>query len=142
MEVLFLYKYKIDTMSTQSDIDGFNRKVTQWAEDTQKDVRAELDALRVVHAKYSRSPVSFKKALKAKLRLRSGEVSSIGISFPRHGVFVHKGVGKGTPVSRIGTTKRKAKPFLNPVLDKNLVRLSEIAADHMGNITVNSIKIK
>jgi hypothetical protein len=57
-------------------------------------------------------------------------------------VFVHKGVGRGTKISQVGSTKRKAKPWLNPIIDRNLDRLADIVADHHGTLIVNALMIR
>jgi hypothetical protein len=101
-----------------------------------------MDALGIVHRSYSTSPVPAKKALRTGLRKKYGIVNRIGFRIPRHMVFVHKGVGRGTKISQAGSTNRKVKPFLNPVIDRNLDQLATIVADHGGTLIVNALMIR
>lgn len=79
--------------------------------------------------------------LKKGLRWRSGKyfdlVNRVSYYFPRHGVFVEKGAGRGYPVrgraesdSAIG---RKPKPWYNPVLKKQVPAMADVASQHLGD---------
>ena len=57
-------------------------------------------------------------------------------------VFVHKGVGKGTPIGMVGSTNRKPKEWFNPVIDKRVELLADKVAEHSADIVVNNITIR
>ena len=57
-------------------------------------------------------------------------------------VFVHKGVGKGTPISRQGQTSRVAKEWFNPVMDKNIEDLADTLAEKQADLIVNNLEIR
>ena len=88
-----------------------------------------------------------------KTRRSFGVVDRITYSFERHGVFVHKGVGRGYQmqggmVQRIAkspmTEPRQPAEWFNPVLDQALPeladKLAEINADAVLNATKMMIK--
>lgn len=124
------------------DIGAFNSDVGKWAKDSRADLVSEIKALGITHYDYSRSPVPAERALRMSIRNKVGVVNKIGFKMPRHMVFVHKGVGRGTKITQVGTTNRKPKPWFNPVIEKNLPDLVNIVADHNGTMVLNAVMIK
>ncbi|OLY92295.1 hypothetical protein SAMN05444008_11561 [Cnuella takakiae] len=129
-------------MFRPQDIDKYNQDVAAWTKDTKNAALAELDKHGVVHSPKSKSPVPLRKALKTALRKNGGVTNRISFKIPRHAVFLHKGVGRGTTASQAGSTNRKAKPFLNPPIEQNIGKLAELVADHQGTMIVNALMIK
>jgi len=125
-----------------TDIDSFNNDVGDWTRDTKSQVVDEMNSLGIIHRPGSTSPVPAQRALKTGLRKNAGITNRISFKFPRHLVFVHKGVGRGTTIGQVGSTSRKPKPFLNPVIDRNLDKLTGIVADHHGTLIVNALMIR
>ena len=82
-----------------------------------------------------------------------GLANYIGFSFERHGVFVHKGVGRGYQSSGKGFVIRTAKKppkgqeriaveWFNPVLDKYLPELADRIAEINADAAVNATQMK
>lgn len=124
------------------DVDVFNADVRQWAKATLLQIRSEINAQGIVHRENSKSSVPAKEAIKANPGKKDGVTSKVSFKMPRHMVFVHKGVGRGTKISAVGTTGRKAKPWFNPVLEKNIPNLVDIVADHHGAMILNAVMIR
>lgn len=120
------------------DIDQFNDDIKAWNNKTYKGIIAEMDALGIEHRSYSRSPKPLQKSLTSKLRKQDGIVNRIGYQFPRHGIFVHKGVSRGHGKAN----PRQRKEFLMPVVDKNFDELADIYLDGTGDLILNSLAIK
>lgn len=96
-------------------------------------------------------------------KLYMGEANKITFSFPYYMVFVHKGAGRGygglktgkytlasggkgitNPASmgKMGTGKRIAKPWFNPVIEQQFPALSDMVNDYQGEkITLNIQRI-
>lgn len=129
-------------MFRPEDVDKYNQDVSTWTKETKDAALTELDKLGVVHSPKSKSPVPLRKALKTAMRKQAGVTNRISFKIPRHAVFLHKGVGRGTSISQAGTTNRKKKPFLNPPIEQNIGKLTEIVADHQGTMIVNALMIK
>jgi hypothetical protein len=129
-------------MFRPEDIDAFNSEVGKWAKDSRVDIVNEIKSLGILHHEYSKSPVPAERALRMSLRNKVGVVNRIGFKMPRHMVFVHKGVGRGTKISQVGSTKRVPKPWFNPVIERNLPKLVDIVADHQGTMILNAVMIK
>lgn len=59
---------------------------------------------------------------------RFGDIDA-GFGLTRHGVFVEKGAGRGYGGKKknrqMGKGKRKAKPWFNPVIRKEIIKLEE-----------------
>jgi hypothetical protein len=129
-------------MFRAEDIDSFNGDVGRWAKGTKEAAVAEMNALGIVHLENSKSPVPAQQALKTSQRKNAGITNRVSFKMPRHMVFVHKGVGRGTKISQVGSTGRKAKPWFNPVIEKALPNLADIVADHSGTMVLNAVIIK
>ncbi len=116
----------------------YNDEVRGWTKNLMEDLKDELDALGVQHYKYSPNKTPLRKALRSKVYQRGGMIYKIGISMPRSAVFLHKGVSKYHPK----TSPRTPKPWFNPVVDRNMPNLLNIAARRGADFVVNHIYIK
>lgn len=80
--------------------------------------------------------------ISTRISLQHGLANRIRIRFKKSGVFVHKGVGRGTTAAQAGSTNRKAKEWFNPVVEEFADELASAVADELVELTFNSIKIK
>ncbi|MBV5313608.1 MAG: hypothetical protein JZU47_09955 [Prolixibacteraceae bacterium] len=82
-----------------------------------------------------------------------GLANYVGFQFERHGVFVHKGVGRGYQSNGLGFVRRTAinpprgqqriaVEWFNPVLDKYLPELADGIAEINADAAVNTIKMR
>ncbi len=82
-----------------------------------------------------------------------GLANYVGFSFERHGVFVHKGVGRGYQSNGNGFVTRTAKyparhreriavEWFNPVLDRNIPILANELANINADAAVNATRMK
>jgi hypothetical protein len=129
-------------MFRPEDIDAFNKDVATWRKNTLTLIKREIDAQNIIHRSYSPSEIAAAKALRASVIKNAGVANKIRFRMPRHMVFVSKGVGRGTKISQVGSTNRKAKPWFNPVIEKELSKLTDTVADHHGALILNAIMIK
>ncbi len=104
--------------------DNFTEKVKAWAQSVASAVRSANPAL-----KQFRVTVKYKYGIPERIRL----------SFPRHYVFVEKGVGKGR---KINSGKETPKPAINPAIEANIEQLADIAADNLADVAINRFFIK
>lgn len=103
------------------------------------------------------------RSLRLRLRKDYGEINQLTYQFSRHGVFFHKGVGRGYILSggRVirgskgdslfrtagrnldGPLRRRPKEWFNPVLDKEVPKLADqIASFKADSAAQQLIKIK
>ena len=93
------------------------------------------------------------ESIQSKTQKDYGVINCISYSFERHGIFVHKGVGRGyqmqggmvTRVAKSKTTEvRQPAEWFNPVLDQALPeladKLAEINADAVVKVAGMMIK--
>lgn len=73
---------------------------------------------------------------------QAGMINRIRFRFKKSGIFPHKGVGRGTKASQVGSTTRKAKEWFNPVIDAFADELVEELADQHVEIIFDKLKIK
>lgn len=135
-------------------VENFNKEVTQWGNATKRKIK--LEVLRLVT---SRGPGQ--KNQKVSVKKYMGEASKIDFAFPYYMVFVHKGAGRGyggnktglftqangrkgktntASMGKMGTGKRQAKPWFNPVLDAQFPELANIVANHHGDKVIANIQ--
>ena len=91
-------------------------------------------------------------SIKPSTKQTFGEIDTISFSFERHGIFVHKGVGRGWEMSGkvvTRTAKRKMKSggrnsveWFNPVIDRNAPHLADQIAIVNADAVVNAAKLK
>lgn len=131
-------------MSLEASKEVLNSGIRAWAKNTTAALKSEFDILDIQHVDRSPSPVASRDKIMTALRNRQGIISIIGFKFPKHMVFVHKGVGKGVPASRAGSsgTTRKAKEWFNPVISAKVDDLADVVANATGDLIVNNIGIK
>jgi hypothetical protein len=99
------------------------------------------------------------RSLRLRFKKEYGEISQLKYEFSRHGIFFHKGVGRGYIMqgSRVirgskksgsvsiasGPVMRKPKEWFNPVLAKEVPRLAdEIIRIQADNAAAKIIKIR
>jgi hypothetical protein len=140
-------------MSTLSE---YNGEVNGWTRDTQRKLKNRVLrlVLNIGHAYND---------LKGSTRKYMGEASKISFVFPYYMVFVHKGAGRGygggksgkftnkqggksitntASFGKMGTGKRRAKPWFNPVIEQAFPELENIVTDYRGEkLTLNIQRI-
>jgi hypothetical protein len=127
-------------MSLYNDYEAFNRDVKRWSGSTRRAMMGHLNREKV-HA-----TGKLKRNLRYFTKQFYGITETISFRFPRYGVYVEKGVGRGWPISRAqssgGLGKRKAKPWFNPVLDKAVPDLADRLQKHAADIVSDNMRIK
>lgn len=139
-----------------SAVSDYNRNVSDWSRDTLRKTRNRVLRLCLnVGPGYDNQKVATKKY--------NGEANKITFSFPYYMVFVHKGAGRGyggiksglftrangakgvtnkLSFGKMGTGKRVAKPWFNPVLEEQFPFLAELVNNyHHEKIILNIQRI-
>lgn len=142
---------------TNTEVHEQNEAVFKWSSMVQRRLRDS--ATRFIHGKDGtvsrpgRSELKLKGSLKSRTGKNYGVVNSVSIQFERHGVFVHKGVGRGYKMQG-GTVIRTAKSltpepgprfaeeWFNPILDQTLPELADKLADIGANAAVNATRMR
>ena len=119
-----------------------NRDIRGWGNDTTKDLKKEFARLNIEHVARSPSPRPSRDVLANQFQQRGGMINKVGFKFPRHMVFVHKGLGKGVGKNFSGITTRRPKEWFNPVMEKDVNKLADIVANAAGDIVVKNVKIR
>ena len=91
-------------------------------------------------------------SIKPSTRQTMGEIDTITFSFERHGIFAHKGVGRGWEMSgkvvrrtakgKMTNGGRNTVEWFNPVIDKNAPMLADKIALINANAVLNFSKLK
>lgn len=137
-------------MSTQQ----FNRDVAGWGRNTKGKLKIEV--LRTI----SRTGPGYKQ-INVGVKQYMGEASKIDFSFAYYMIFVHKGAGRGyggvksgkfttksgkkgitSPLSfgKMGTGKRIARPWFNPIIDQQFPVLADLIANYHGEKAILNIQ--
>lgn len=131
-------------MATPEEVMRFNQSVQDWRKNTMTDLDKKFDQLDIQHVPRSPNKTPSREALKSYLAYvkSTGMVKYVSFKFPRNMVYVAKGVGKDTPIAKAGSTNRKEKDWFNAVIDEKIDSLADMAADQVGDILVNALKIR
>lgn len=135
-------------------VEQYNRDVSKWGNDTKRKIKLKvLQLVLNIGPGHQNQQVSVKRYM--------GEASKINFSFPYYMVFVHKGAGRGyggtktglftrkngtkgttnvSSMGRMGTGKRKPKPWFNPVLEQQFPALADLVATYHGGKAVANIQ--
>jgi hypothetical protein len=128
-------------------IEEFNKEVIQWGFRTRNLLKSSIAGLSM------KGKGDLMRQLQVKNKKDYGEIDRVIFNFPRHGVFFHKGVGRGYIVvagrvirgkrnnpskhgsntmdntiqhAATGPLKRFAKPWFTPVFEREIPRLADI----------------
>lgn len=120
-----------NTLPTAKSINDIAR---DWSHDTLSLLLDRINELHIVDTG------TLFRQLKYRMGYSFGEVEKIAYGFPRYGVFVEKGVGRGRPIGST-SAKQNARKWFNPTLDKTMPDLAQRLADGQANVAIRSIKI-
>jgi hypothetical protein len=90
-------------------------------------------------------------SIKPSTKQSFGEIDTISFSFERHGIFVHKGVGRGwemngkvvrrTAKGKMTGGGRNVVEWFNPVIDRNVPELADQIAIINADAVINAAKL-
>ena len=141
---------------------AFNRDVERWAENISRMLRLKIQSrsqtvARELHANFYTDDY--------------GLVHRIGFSFPRHGIYIHKGAGRGQggwigskretlktvggvqvgtgivrhtdpqSLGKQGTGNRRAYPWFDSTLRAHIHELEQIATDYFDTMIIDATNI-
>lgn len=139
------------------NLEAQNEAVTRWASMVQRQLRAETTILS--HGKDgtvsrpNRSEKKLSDSISTQSRKTYGVITGQSFKFERHGVFVHKGVGRGyiidPPHSMVRRTAKEKHPvrertpheWFNPVLERTLPELADKLAEINADAVVNATRM-
>jgi hypothetical protein len=140
------------------NMDGHNEIFDQWVPKVTaalkqsarwfSDGKDESMVTRGTTTGFVRSEGKLADSIKPIVRKEYGAVDAVTFNFERHGVFVHKGVGRGYRaggngfVVRISKNEQKkqrvAVEWFNPVLDRHMPELADRLAEINADIVINA----
>lgn len=123
------------------EFDKINNAIKSKTRDAKNALIAEQAKLGMKHGKNKAEPEPLTN-INNRFSQDAGIITRIRFKFKRSGVFVHKGVGRGTTIGQVGSTGRKAKPWFNPIIEKYADDLMENVADEWINVSFDKLKIK
>ena len=123
------------------DNDNFNNDVKSGTRNCVNALKSRITQLGIKHISSSSNPDPLTN-VKARTLQKDGMINRVRFTFKRTGVFVHKGVGRGTKAAQAGTTKRVAKEWFNPVIDEFADELMDKTGDQNVEIAYDKMKIK
>jgi hypothetical protein len=90
-------------------------------------------------------------SIKPSTKQSFGEIDTISFSFERHGIFVHKGVGRGwekrgpmvtrTAKGKMQNGGRNIVEWFNPVIDRNAPHLADRIAEVNADAVLNDTRL-
>jgi len=95
----------------------------------------------------SRKEQKLAQSIASATKMADGAIDRVQFKFERHGVFVHKGVGRGYPIKGGGVMKNKSGKtrhpveWFNPVFDAEVPVLADELAEIDANLAVNATRL-
>ncbi len=165
---------------TQEELNEYNTMIRKWSAMVRRKILGNTLKLRKGKSgTITRGSLTGKPHLEYKLkdnllynpRYFYGQIDSVSYSFERHGVFVHKGVGRGyivvgntvvrgrrpgnalkklakangreaQSVILSGPVRRQPVDWFNIIIDKNVPELADKIAELNANAAVNAIHLR
>ena len=123
------------------DLENINANIRSATKSCTQRLKERISELNMKHVS---SPENFEPLTKITngFSNQAGLINRIRFKFKKSGVFVHKGVGRGTKASEVGTTNRKAKEWFNPVIEEFADELAEELADQHVELIFDKLKLK
>ena len=112
------------------NIQEFNEQVKKWADTTQQSILFRLNSLGL------RGRGELAQSLKYKVKYADGQAYRISFSFVRHGIFIHLGVGRGSPTT---APVRPRRDWIRLPIDQQIEALADIAAEYYGDKAMSQI---
>jgi hypothetical protein len=146
----------IVTQSTGGlDIEAQNNAVTRWASMVQRRMRSEASILSNgkdgTISRPGRNEKKLSNSIRTQNRKTYGIITGQSFIFERHGVFVHKGVGRGyqmqggmvirTAKSQNPVPQREPFEWFNPVMQQSLPELADKLAEINADAVVNATRM-
>lgn len=142
----------------EETIEQQNKIIRQWIPKVRRSLRSSARRFsdgkpqgfvtRGKKSGFSRMENKLAQSIKSKTKKSYGAVEMISFNFERHGVFVHKGVGRGYPISGNKVIKnpsgkiRKPVEWFNPIVDKYYPQLADKIAGVNADAAVNATRLK
>jgi hypothetical protein len=138
----------------------FNRYFRSWASKVRRKLRSsarwfsdgksESFVTRGIHSGNVRQEKKLANSIRTRMKQDYGRYDSVSFNFERHGVFIHKGVGRGykqtgsfvTRTAKSDSTKsRIAVDWFNPTLNDFLPELADKVAEMDANAALNAFGV-
>jgi hypothetical protein len=131
-------------MLSKNDLSSraYNNAIRKWGRSTRSDIINEGHRLGI------NSKSGSLERIRNSYGMRHGEIIRASFGIVRHLIYVHKGVGRGWPISRQSgivsalAGGRKPKPFFNGIIDRKINQLADDVAHFKADIIVENIKIR
>lgn len=124
-----------------ASLDATNARVKAKVQDAVNRMKSRQSSLGMRHGQ-NKDETDKLTQIRTRITERDGLAEKVRFRFKRSGVFVHMGVGKGTPKNRVGSTSRKAKEWFNPEIQKLADELADDVFDSFVEVKVDKLLIK
>ena len=127
-------------------IDARDAAIAEWGRVTRDQLLLRLSALGV-HDRVRLGQISKKQAgehlhssVRYNVRREGGEITSVGISFARQGIFIEHGVGKHRPRNSAQANAAK-KPWLSVVIPRRVEALADVLAEYVADLGAQELRL-
>ncbi|MEL6971567.1 MAG: hypothetical protein AAFO02_15485 [Bacteroidota bacterium] len=105
-----------------------------WGKITANDLRFRVASLTLSER------AELEGSIRSRVKARDVDLEAIAFSFPRHGIFLEHGVGRGRPVGS-ALARRYAKKWLAPTLDVGLEELADILEKEYADVVADELRL-
>lgn len=125
-------------MIPASEYEQMNRAINKWVAKVVHEIVQDMYAKGVRHRNYSSSKQAVFLLVRGSLKKKFGAPERIGITFPKHLVFVKYGVGKNRPK---GSGLEVPKDIVDNIIEKNFPELADVVASLYADLAVRNLFI-
>lgn len=140
-------------MSKELDIGKYNAVINNFKTNVRRAGKANISSMmhRSSVIRSVKAGPLLGQNLTTRVRKDLDEIFMVGFQFPRHGVFIHKGVGRGWQmnggtVQRVAKSEyrgeREPKDWLNSEIEKRLPKLADEIVELKADAVVNATRMK
>lgn len=147
---------KANRLKDETRLQQFNDDVKKWVANVKQELKSNVASF------VSNGGSNLSKSISGKVYKKQGEAYRIGFSFRREGIYLHYGSGREyagsvgshwidrygvkretNPNAKFnqGTGKRRAMPWFDPVIERNINALADIVANYSADLAVDATHI-
>lgn len=119
-------------------LEQLDREVRTWARLTRKRLLFRIASLNLEERIRLNGETSLRKDIRTSVRKKSGDIEKVSFIFPRQGIFLEHGVGKGRPV-RSAQANRFKKPWISEEIPDAIEDLAEILAEQYADVAASEL---
>jgi hypothetical protein len=121
-------------------LERMDEEITDWANITREELLKKVNELTLTQrGKLAEESIRRKKNTRRTLKRTNGEIDRVSFKFPKHGIYIQHGVGRGRKVGS-AAAKENAIPWITDVLPSAIELLADRLEEEFADITSKEVR--